>query len=131
MGVTKEFEIDPKEVRKRLAMNQQEFWGRIGVAQSAGSRYESGRRMPKSVQELLRVVHIERIDLSHVHAQDFAVLKYLKLPLGQARDKRFARRHRDVERDQIHAAANDLLRRANGGPAHDRGQRQSQRDTFH
>ena len=36
-------------------MNQQEFWGRIGVTQSGGSRYESGRNMPKPVQELLRV----------------------------------------------------------------------------
>lgn len=78
MGATKEFQIDPKEVRKRLAMNQQEFWGRIGVAQSAGSRYESGRRMPRPVKELLRVIHIERIDLSNVHSQDFAVLNYLK-----------------------------------------------------
>lgn len=26
--------------------NQTEFWGRFGVTQSAGSRYESGREVP-------------------------------------------------------------------------------------
>lgn len=79
MGATEQFLIDPKNVRKRLAMNQQDFWGRIGVAQSAGSRYESGRRMPKPVQELLRVVHLERIDLSRVRARDMAILDYMKV----------------------------------------------------
>ena len=70
--------IDAKQIRQRLGLNQQEFWSRIGVAQSCGSRYESGRRMPKPVQELLRVVHIECIDLSRVRARDFAMLDYLK-----------------------------------------------------
>lgn len=51
--------INPKEVRIRLGLNQQEFWGRIGVTQSGGSRYESGRAMPKPVQELLRIVHVD------------------------------------------------------------------------
>lgn len=78
MKSDKKFVFDPKQIRKRLGMNQQEFWGRIGVAQSCGSRYESGRPMPKPVQELLRVVHIERIDLAKVNALDMKVLDYLK-----------------------------------------------------
>ena len=35
--------LNPREIRHRLGLNQQEFWGRIGVTQSGGSRYESGR----------------------------------------------------------------------------------------
>ncbi len=38
---------NPRDIRRRLHMNQQEFWSRIGVTQSGGSRYESGRTMPK------------------------------------------------------------------------------------
>ena len=37
---------NPREIRRRLRLNQQEFWSRIGVTQSGGSRYESGRGMP-------------------------------------------------------------------------------------
>jgi predicted transcriptional regulator len=45
---------NPREIRRKLGLNQQEFWSRIGVTQSGGSRYESGRNMPKPVRELLR-----------------------------------------------------------------------------
>ena len=30
---------NPREIRRKLRMNQQEFWSRIGVTQSGGSRY--------------------------------------------------------------------------------------------
>ena len=69
---------NPREIRRRLRMNQQEFWSRIGVTQSGGSRYESGRSMPKPVRELLRLVHIEQIDLSEVKRVDFEIISYLK-----------------------------------------------------
>ena len=59
-------------------MNQQEFWSRIGVTQSGGSRYESGRSMPKPVRELLRLVHIEGIALERARGEDFEVVSYLK-----------------------------------------------------
>lgn len=59
-------------------MNQQDFWGQIGVTQSGGSRYESGREMPRPVQELLRVVHVEQLDLRNVNKNDLMVLNYLK-----------------------------------------------------
>ena len=69
---------NPRGIRRRLGMNQQEFWGRIGVTQSGGSRYESGRNMPKPVQELLRVVHVGQIDLKKLNKSDVAVISYLK-----------------------------------------------------
>lgn len=69
---------NPRGIRRRLGMNQQEFWGRIGVTQSGGSRYESGRSMPKPVQELLRVVHVGQIDLKKLNKGDVAVISYLK-----------------------------------------------------
>ena len=69
---------NPKEIRRRLRLNQQEFWSRIGVTQSGGSRYESGRTIPKPVRELLRLVHIEGIELSRAKGEDFEVVTYLK-----------------------------------------------------
>ena len=70
--------ISPREIRRRLGLNQEEFWTRIGVTQSGGSRYESGRSMPKPVRELLRLVHVEQIDLSRVRREDFEILDHLK-----------------------------------------------------
>ena len=69
---------NPRQVRNRLRLNQQDFWARIGVTQSGGSRYESGRRMPKPVRELLRIVHIEGIELSQAKRDDLEVAAFLK-----------------------------------------------------
>ena len=58
-------EIDALAIRRQLGINQLAFWGPLGVTQSGGSRYESGRRMPKQVEVLLRLRYehgIENID---------------------------------------------------------------------
>jgi hypothetical protein len=34
--------------------------------------------MPKPVRELLRLVHVEQIDLEKVRREDFEILEYLK-----------------------------------------------------
>ena len=70
--------LDPRTLRRELGLNQLEFWSRVGVTQSSGSFYERGRRIPKSVQELVRVVHIERIDLSQITREEIAVLSHLR-----------------------------------------------------
>ena len=44
-------------MRKKLNVNQSEFWSRVGLGQSAGSRYESGRSIPRPVQMLLRIAY--------------------------------------------------------------------------
>ena len=69
---------NPRDIRRRLGMNQQEFWGMIGVTQSGGSRYESGRNMPRPVRELLRLVHVERLDLGKIRKDDMQILDLLK-----------------------------------------------------
>lgn len=70
--------IDAREIRRKMGMNQQEFWSKLGVTQSGGSRYESGRTMPRPVQHLLRLVHVENVDISRVRREDFEVIEYLK-----------------------------------------------------
>ena len=70
--------IDAREIRRKLGMNQQQFWSKLGVTQSGGSRYESGRNMPRPVQHLLRLVHVEQIDIAKVKKEDFEVVEYLK-----------------------------------------------------
>lgn len=70
--------LNPRDIRRRLGLNQEQFWTQIGVTQSGGSRYESGREMPKPVRELLRLVHVEQVDLSQVKRVDFEIINYLK-----------------------------------------------------
>ena len=79
MASTKVIEkIDPREIRRKLGLNQQQFWSKIGVTQSGGSRYESGRNMPRPVRELQRLVHVEQIDIQKVKREDMDVIDYLK-----------------------------------------------------
>jgi transcriptional regulator with XRE-family HTH domain len=73
-----ELMLNPREIRQRLGMNQEEFWTRVGVTQSGGSRYESGRSMPRPVRELLRLVHVERLDLSRVRKEDLQIIEHMK-----------------------------------------------------
>ena len=68
--------LNPREIRRRLGLNQEQFLTQIGVTQSGGSRYESGREMPRPVRELLRLVHVEQIDLSQVKRIDFEIISY-------------------------------------------------------
>ena len=44
-------------MRQKTDLNQTQFWSRVGIGQSAGSRYESGRNIPRPVQMLLRIAY--------------------------------------------------------------------------
>ena len=46
-----------KQQRLKLGMNQTEYWGKVCVYQSASSRYEAGRPIPRSVQLLLHIAY--------------------------------------------------------------------------
>lgn len=46
-----------RTLRKKLGLNQAEFWGRVGTTQSGGSRYESGRDIPDAVLMLLHIAY--------------------------------------------------------------------------
>lgn len=70
--------IDVRDIRHKLGMNQSQFWSMIGVTQSGGSRYESGRNMPRPVQALLRLVHVEQVDISKIKKEDVEIVEYLK-----------------------------------------------------
>lgn len=70
--------IDAREIRRKMGINQQAFWSKLGVTQSGGSRYETGRNMPQPVQQLLRLIHVENIDIATVSRDDFEVIEYLK-----------------------------------------------------
>ena len=44
-------------MRQKVGTNQSVFWSRVGIGQSAGSRYESGCNIPRPVQILLRIAY--------------------------------------------------------------------------
>ena len=48
---------EAKLLRSKLGINQSEFWSRISVTQSGGSRYESGRSLPRPVRLLLNLAY--------------------------------------------------------------------------
>jgi transcriptional regulator with XRE-family HTH domain len=70
--------VDARAIRRKLGMNQQQFWSKLGVTQSGGSRYESGRNIPRPVQQLLRLVHVEQIDIQKIRREDYEVIEYLR-----------------------------------------------------
>ncbi len=45
-------------LRERAKLRQTEFWNLIGLSQTAGSRYESGkRRIPRNIELLLQLIY--------------------------------------------------------------------------
>lgn len=44
-------------IRKKLRLNQAEFWLPLGITQSGGSRYESGRNIPRPAQKLIAIAY--------------------------------------------------------------------------
>lgn len=55
MKNTKDFDV--RALRHKTGMNQSQFWSPLGVTQSGGSRYESGRTMPAPVKKLLVIAY--------------------------------------------------------------------------
>ena len=52
--------------RKKLGINQSEFWAKVCTTQSSGSRYENGRPVPAAIRVLLHLIYIENQDISKV-----------------------------------------------------------------
>ena len=62
-----------REARGKRYLNQSEFWSKLGVTQSGGSRYESGRNIPLPVQQLLQIAY-------GTDAQAAALVAWLRNP---------------------------------------------------
>lgn len=69
---------EPREIRRKLGLNQQQFWSKIGVTQSGGSRYESGRNMPRPVREFFVLATLSRSIFNVSWRDDVDVVDYLK-----------------------------------------------------
>jgi len=50
--------VNPAAIRSRLGLNQSEFWNRIHVTQSGGSRFENGRPLSRAVRAMLGYVYL-------------------------------------------------------------------------
>ena len=46
-----------RELRRKVDISQSEFWSRIGVTQSGGSRYEAMRKVPKPTQTVIDLTY--------------------------------------------------------------------------
>jgi len=65
--------LNLRKLRRSLGLNQHDFWSAVGVTQSGGSRYETGRSMSNPVRELVRLVHLEGINLAKVRGDHCTV----------------------------------------------------------
>jgi DNA-binding XRE family transcriptional regulator len=70
--------IPPKELRLQLGLTQADFWSPVGISQSGGSRYESGRKLPAATSALLHLVHIECLDINQLCGDEFRVGRHLR-----------------------------------------------------
>lgn len=68
---------DVLTLRRQRQLNQQDFWSRIGVTQSGGSRYETGRGMPKAVRHLVYLTYVLDLDLEKINEQNAPVIRSL------------------------------------------------------
>lgn len=69
---------DPRAIRERLGLNQTEFWAKVGITQSGGSRYESGRSLPRAVRELVRLVYLRDVPLAMANGTDLRIAAALR-----------------------------------------------------
>lgn len=67
-----------KQFRRRLGMNQSQFWSRFGITQSGGSRYESGRNIPVPAAVLIQLYATEQVTDAQLEAARKAVSKIRK-----------------------------------------------------
>lgn len=67
--------LNVRAIRRKQDLNQHDFWLRLGVTQSGGSRYESGRRIPRPVQTLINVVYVHAIDLEKINPRNARLIR--------------------------------------------------------
>lgn len=66
------------KLRYAHKLSQAQFWSAVGVKQSAGSRYETGRKLPPVVARLVRLVYIDGIDIAAVNREDLNIVAHLQ-----------------------------------------------------
>ncbi len=62
----------------KFGLNQSQFWSKIGVTQSGGRATRAGATFRAPGAGLLRLVHVEQIDINKVKRDDVDVAEYLK-----------------------------------------------------
>ena len=66
---------DYRVMRRKLGLNQSQFWAAVKVTQSGGSRYESGRQAPAQVDELVRLRHELGIDTALITPENADLIR--------------------------------------------------------
>lgn len=74
---------DLYRLRRKTRLNQHDFWKQVGVTQSAGSRYESGRPVPEPVLILIDLVYVQKLPLKKLNATDHAIGAMLREEYAQ------------------------------------------------
>lgn len=70
--------VDVKEFRKKLGLNQKEFWEKVGLTQAGGSRCEKSKRVNPSVAILIELIYVKGINIDKVNREDMEIISYLQ-----------------------------------------------------
>ena len=82
--------MDIAGLRGEAGLTQEEFWARVGITQSGGSRYETGaRQLPESISLLLLLAYGSEAEKQSV----LHVLRPQQAPRIQRLDAVHASRH--------------------------------------
>ena len=81
----KKANLSPKtllELRRKSGLSQRSFWKQFGATQSAGSRYENGGKLPRSLEALLMIKDTKKFDFQEISTEKIKTLRQ-KLGLDQ------------------------------------------------
>jgi transcriptional regulator with XRE-family HTH domain len=54
--------VEIRRLRLEKGLSQTDFWKRVFVTQSGGSRYESGENIPKQIQALVTLAYADEAE---------------------------------------------------------------------
>lgn len=70
--------FDTRALRLKLGLSQPAFWGKVGVTQPGGSRFEKEGRVSLPVRMLIEVVHIKGVDLDTINVDEILVGRHVR-----------------------------------------------------
>lgn len=65
-------------LRRACGLTQSEFWGKVGISQAGGSRYEHGQGMARPVALLVDLLYVRAIDTDRFRGEEMRVLACLQ-----------------------------------------------------
>ena len=105
-------DVDVREIRRKLGLNQSQFWSKIGVTQSGGSRTRAVGTFPARYRPCYGWCTVEQIDIGKIKKEDLEVTEYLRAsnPSFQDPEERGSRVEKEGTRHEVSAPSVPTIR---------------------